>query len=175
MTESLVERYTNIDPKLILECATGLEDTEVIAERYGFDPNEWLQIEQRPEVKAQIEKAKAELEKSGVTFQNKAKLMADKLLNDVFTSALSDITPVKDKVAALQAVSKLAGWDSGDRTAQAGPGFSITINLPKQTVTVASEQITSENEPQRAIEPQRAEVHLEFNDGTTKGSEEDPR
>jgi hypothetical protein len=172
---SLGARYTNIDPKLIWECATGLEDTEIIAERYGFDPNEWLQIEQRPEVKAQIEKAKAELEKSGVTFQNKAKLMADNLLNDVFQSALSDTTPVKDKVAALQAVSKLAGWDTGDRSVQAGPGFSITINLPKQTVTVASEQITSENEPQRAIEPQRAEVHLEFKDGKTKGSEEDPR
>lgn len=166
---TLSERYTSIDPKLILECATGLEDTEKIAARYGFDPAEWLKIEQRPEVAAAIEKAKIELEKSGVTFQNKAKLMADTLLNNVFQSSLSDDTPVKDKVAALQAVSKLAGWDAGDRTAQAGPGFSITINLPEQTLQVATAAVETVEEV-KAIEPKSAEVHLEFKDGKTAKS-----
>ncbi len=169
MTEPLSERYTSIDPKLILECATGLEDTEKIAARYGFDPAEWLKIEQRPEVAAAIEKAKIELEKSGVTFQNKAKLMADTLLNNVFQSSLSESTPVKDKVAALQAVSKLAGWDTGDRTAEAGPGFSITINLPEQTVKLAAAQ-TVPAEEVKAVEAQSAEVHLEFKDEKGKAS-----
>ncbi len=166
---TLSERYTSIDPKLILECATGLEDTEKIAARYGFDPAEWLKIEQRPEVAAAIEKAKIELEKSGVTFQNKAKLMADTLLNNVFQSSLSDDTPVKDKVAALQAVSKLAGWDTGDRQAQAGPGFSITINLPEKTLQVATAAVETVEEV-KAIEPKSAEVHLEFKDGKTAKS-----
>lgn len=168
MTEPLSERYASIDPQLILECATGLEDTEKIAERYGFDPDEWLQIEQRPEVAAAIEKAKIELEKSGVTFQNKAKLMADKLLNNVFQSSLSESTPVKDKVAALQAVSKLAGWDTGDRTAQAGPGFSITINLPEKVVKLSAEPVAAEEV--KAVEPKSAEVHLEFKNEETKES-----
>jgi len=166
---TLSERYASIDPKLILECATGLEDTEKIAARYGFDPDEWLKIEQRPEVAAAIEKAKVELEKSGVTFQNKAKLMADTLLNNVFQSSLSEDTPVKDKVAALQAVSKLAGWDTGDRTAQAGPGFSITINLPEKTVKLTAEQAVPVEEA-KPIEPKSAEVHLEFKDGKTAKS-----
>ena len=107
-----------------------------------------------------MEQKKHELYESGKAFQNRAKLMAEDAINEVYKSMLRDSTPVKDKVAALLALSKLAGLDTVAQAAAVGSGFSITINLPTQTLKVA--QAVVEEPKEVPVEPEKAEVHLEF-------------
>ena len=169
MGMSLSEKVVDISPKLIAECAAGMEDTEDIARRYGFTDEEWAQVEARPDIVAAIEKAKHELYVSGKMFQNRAKLMAEDAIREVYKAMLRDSTPVKDKVAALLALSKLAGLDSVAQAANTGNGFSITINLPSQTLKVA-QKAQGDWEPGGGedvekgipLTPEEASVHLEF-------------
>lgn len=160
MGEALPGKVIDISPRLIAECATGMEDWVDIARRYGFTDEEWAKVETRPEIVAAVEQKKHELYESGKTFQNRAKLMAEDAIKEVYKSMLRDSTPVKDKVAALLALSKLAGLDTVAQAAAVGSGFSITINLPTQTLKVA--QAVVEEPKELPVEPEKAEVHLEF-------------
>lgn len=163
---SLSARYIDLDPKMILECASGLENSVDVAKRYGYSEEEWQALEAREDVTAALEAAKRELEASGVTFQNKAKLMADGLIKDVFQNALQRSAPLKDKVAALLAVSKLAGWDTGNQSVNTGPAFSISINLPTKTVQLTAAKAEAEGPKAVKVDPEDAKVRLEFKDGT---------
>ena len=172
MGGSIAEKLVDISPKLIAECASGMENTEDIARRYGFTEAEWAQIEARPDIIAAIEQAKHEQYMSGKMFQNRAKLMAEDAIREVYKAMLKDSTPVKDKVAALLALAKLGGLDTVAQTANTGNGFSITINLPTQTVKVAQEASPNVFEPGGGEDVEKdgipltpketAELHLEF-------------
>ena len=48
MGEALPGKVLDISPRLIAECATGIEDWVDIARRYGFTDEEWAKIETRP-------------------------------------------------------------------------------------------------------------------------------
>lgn len=133
MTSRLAKRLLEIGPDMIQELATGVEDGEVIARRYGYSKDEWEAISKVPEFRARVEHAIAERAKSGQTFRLKAALMAEKLMDDMFSSALGSEVPVKDKAAALQVLTRVGELeprkDAGP--AATGPAFSISISLPE--------------------------------------------
>lgn len=136
MSGPLSTRYRNIDPRMIYDLASGVEEPDEIARRYGFEGEEWEQLAQRPELIRAVQQQAAELKKNGTTFRNKAKLLSDSMLNNLYQAAMRDDVPVKDKAAALLAVAKFAGVDAPAQQASQGAGFSITINLPASSPVV---------------------------------------
>ncbi len=132
---SLATKYRQIDPQMIYDLATGLEEPDEVAKRYGFEGDEWEQIAQRPEVVRAVKQQMAELEKNGTTFKNKARLLTNSMLKNLYVAAMRDDVPVKDKAQALLAVTKLAGLDAPAQATAQGAGFSITINLPAMPQT----------------------------------------
>jgi len=106
---SLATKYRHIDPRMIYDLATGMEDPDEVAKRYGFEGEEWEQLAQRPELVREVKQQAAELSKNGTTFKNKARLLTNSMLDDLYKAAMRDDVPVKDKAQALLAVTKLAG------------------------------------------------------------------
>lgn len=126
----LASKYRNIDPRMIYDLASGVEEPDEVAKRYGFEGEEWDQIASRPELVRAVKQQAAEQAKNGTTLKNKARLLSDSMLNNLYIASMRDDVPVKDKASALLAVTKLAGLDTPAQAQAQGAGFSITINLP---------------------------------------------
>lgn len=135
-------RLLNIDPEMVQEIATGLEDGAEIASRYGFSPAEWEQLASNQIFQRQVKAAIAEREKSGKNFRTKAAVMAEKLMDDMFRSALGVEVPVKDKAAALQVLTRVGELEPRREVdaAASGPAFSISISVPQ--ISVAEEAVS---------------------------------
>ena len=75
---------------------------------------------------------RAENERTGRNIQQKAKIMSDMLLEKVFTEAMDESVPVKDKTVVLQAIARLADIEpkKSDVAVAQGPGFQINISIP---------------------------------------------
>lgn len=154
---SLSNRLIDLSPKMVYEIASGLEEPLEIVKRYNISPKEWRSLEKRPEVQNAIALAKSDMEKSGVTFKNKARLMADAMLKDLFRNAMRDDVPVKDKAQALQTVGKYAGLETSPAAGQQGGGFSITISIPAPSSAPVESVI--EVKPVEKEEPKALENH----------------
>lgn len=146
MAKLTSERFLNIDPKMIHEIASGVEDGHVIALRYGFTLAEWEELKDISWFIAEVTRVRSEMERTGQTFRLRASVMAQALLDDTFSNAIKADTPVKDKAAALQLFAKIGGLEAPRQEAAAGNGFSITINLPQapqssQTIRIKPEVV----------------------------------
>lgn len=126
----LASKYRNIDPRMIYDLASGVEEPDEIARRYGFEGKEWEQLAKRPELIRAVKQQAAEQAKNGTTLKNKARLLSDSMLNNLYQATMRDDVPVKDKAQALLTVTKIAGLDAPAQSQAQGAGFSITINLP---------------------------------------------
>ena len=158
MAEMTSKKYLKIQPELVQEVATGLEDGLTIAQRYGFSEEEWRIIEARPDFQRAVSKVRAELEKSGQTFRMKAALMADKLMDNMYTHAMDSETPVRDKATALQLLTRVGELEpKASAQVNAGPGFSITINLPTVPPPEETAKKAEVVEEARPVEPMKLE------------------
>lgn len=122
-----------VDPKLVLEVASGLEDPAAIALRYGFDAAAWEKLSTWQPFINEITAKRIELEKSGYVFRMKSAMLAEDLLGDVYTRAKAHDVALTLKLDALKLLSKLGDLEPKAAPAGsvlAGQGFSITIQLP---------------------------------------------
>lgn len=132
MSSLTAEKFLDLDPTMIREVATGLEEPEDIAIRYGFTKEEFKDLARMPEFRGEVSRIQSEMQRTGQTFKLMAGEMAHKLLEDMFQHSLGGETPVRDKAAALQLLTKIADLEpKKDASVKAGPGFSITINIPQ--------------------------------------------
>lgn len=132
MSSLTAEKFLDLDPTMIREIATGLEEPVDVAARYGFSKEEFKDLARMPEFRAEVSRIQSEMQRSGQTFKLMAGEMAHKLLEDMFQHSLGGETPVRDKAAALQLLTKIADLEpKKDAAVKAGPGFSITINIPQ--------------------------------------------
>jgi len=85
--KSATLKMLDVQPKMILECAMGVEDPAVVAERYGYYGPQWEALKVfDPFVKA-VEEKKVELYASGYTFRTRANILAHDLLEDIYLDA----------------------------------------------------------------------------------------
>ena len=126
------EQFLEIDPKFVLEVATGLEDITEIAPRYGLTEADVEALMVYKPFIIEVERLKSELYKSGKTFKLKASMMAEEVMDRVFRQALQEDIGITSRLDALRTLAKLADLEpkpSLNTQAAAGSGFSITINL----------------------------------------------
>lgn len=124
------EVFIDIDPKFVLEVATGLEDIAEIAPRYGYDEETAEALRHYKPFLIEVDRHKAELYRSGKTFKLKAGMMADEVMSKVFAQAIHPDTGLSVRLDALKTLAKLADLEPKQATATAqGAGFSISINI----------------------------------------------
>lgn len=137
-----------LDPNFILEIATGWEDEEIIAQRFGFSPVEFTKIQRFQPYISEVSRVRAQLEKDGRMAQNKARLMALDILEQCYAIAMSEDTKLDDKLEALRVIAKLADMEpKANQKGTAGPAFSITLNLPQNQdpLVIESESVLSDD------------------------------
>lgn len=142
--ESRSRKFTSIDPKFVLDCASGLEEIEEIAPRYGFSPEDVARLKEYKPFMMAVEQMKADLYRSGKTFKLKAGVMAEEVMERVFRDAISpDIGPA-NRLEALKTLSRLADLEPKNAAASGAngqvQGFSVVINVgsPDAKVEIAN-------------------------------------
>lgn len=132
----------DVDPKFILEVASGIIDPAELAEKYGYSKEEWLFLKEYEPFVKQVESKKTELKANGYTFRMKSAVLAEDLLEDVYLKAKAADASFHTQLEALKFMARAAGLDAPVREqVQQGPGFSITINLGNgQSVQIGQTQ-----------------------------------
>lgn len=135
-----------VPPRLLLEVASGLEEGWEIADRYGYSDREWKEMSENEGFKKQVAALTAELKLNGVTFQRKAAMIAEDLLEDLFALAknsrsLPDLLSVARFAASMGRLEPVSGDRSGGQT---GNVFQIAFNFQGGVKPPAVLQVTND-------------------------------
>lgn len=123
----------DVPQELILNIAMGMEDPKEIASRYGFEGIKWEKLQSWKPFNDAVAAKRAELETSGITFKIKAKALTEDVFEDAYKIARSNDATLLQKLEFVKLGAKLGDMEPKTNTqVQAGPGFSITINLSPQ-------------------------------------------
>lgn len=133
MSELSALQLQGIPQEMIHDIATGVENPFDIAFRYGFSATEFKRLMEYKPFALAVEKKKVELETSGFTARTKAVLMADPLMDKVFKMAMADQATFGQVMDAMREMTRLGDLvpKQTASNANAGPGFSIQINIPQ--------------------------------------------
>lgn len=133
MSHQLTARdLKDIPLEMISRLAMGIEKGEDVAFSYGISASQFKQLQlHRPFVLA-VERQKAEYEKTGFTVKLKAVLMVEPLMDKYFRLAMEDRAPHALVGDVLKFMTKIGDLEPRGVVAanNAGPGFSISINIP---------------------------------------------
>lgn len=160
----------DVDPKFVLEVASGIVPPSDLAEKYGYTPEQWIFLKEYDPFVKQVEAKKAELKASGYTFKMKAAVAAEDLLEDVYLKAKAEDSSFHTQLEALKFMARAAGIDAPVKeVAQQGPGFSITINIGNgQSVQIGQTQ-TGQQSQTRTPEEIDAEYYNTIEHDPTAG------
>ena len=135
---------------------------EVIAGE-GITQTEYDLISQNPQFQRYVDSYCAELRDNGFSFEAKARVLAEGSLPMLYHMAHDSDTPA---AVRRQIVADLVEWGKlkpkNDVSTAAGPGFSITINIPntasstEKTIVLESEE--PQNTPKITQKPQKSAV-----------------
>lgn len=152
-----------LDPKMLWEMALGLEEPRDIALRWGISGEKFDQIEKSSWFQHQIDGIRADMERSGQNFRTKAGVMSQKLMDMIFSEAVVGETDIKNRLEVLKTLAKYADWEpKGAFTAEKGPSFSISINIPASPTPVAAPLEVKKGEKVEEIEEKQAAISLGF-------------
>lgn len=120
----------SIPSEMVAEIAAGLEEPRDIAFRYGIAGKSWDELQSWVPFQNAVAAQKAEFEKSGFTFKIKAKVLTEDVFEEAYRHAKGNNSTLLQKLEFVKVGAKLADMEPKNTVqAQAGPGFSITINL----------------------------------------------
>jgi hypothetical protein len=141
------DRRVSVPPALLMEVAAGLEEGWEIADRYGYTSREWEEMEKQEGFQKQVAALRAEMKLSGVTFQRKAALLAEDLLEDVYrlaknSKSIGDVQGAAKFFAQMGRLEPNA-HEKGSSGGGNG-GFSITFNFSgQQPQTIEAAQVVA--------------------------------
>lgn len=120
-------KVVDISQKMVLEVATGWEDPQAIAARYGYEGIAWENLRVYKPFLQAVEAQKAELEQSGAILRSKMRGMTEDVIVDLYRMAKGSDTTFGQKLAFVEMGIKL-GDMAPKQTQQAGAGVgSVTI------------------------------------------------
>lgn len=137
----------DVPQELILAIAIGMEDPDELASRYGFEGARWKKLKEWKPFSDAVAKQRAELEQTGVTFKIKAKALTEDVFEDAYKIARSNDATLLQKLEFIKLGAKLGDMEpKASAQVQAGPGFSITINLGNmskkpETIDMSAEDV----------------------------------
>lgn len=146
LTLVVFDKRVSVPPGMLLEVATGLEEGWEIADRYGYTTREWKEMEKQDGFKKQIAALRAEMALNGVTFQRKAAVLAEDLLEDVYrlAKASKSIADVQSAAKFFAQMGRLEPTN-GEKGGGGGSGnqFSITFNFSAQPQKIEAATVVS--------------------------------
>jgi hypothetical protein len=144
----------DVPQELILTIAMGMEDPQAVAARYGFEGPRWDKLQEWKPFKDAVAQKIAELDTSGITFKIKAKALTEDVFEDAYKIARGNDATLLQKLEFVKLGAKLGDMEpKANAQVQAGPGFSITINLsPPKTETLVIDNVEESSQIEQAEE-----------------------
>lgn len=121
-----------LSPEMVAELALGVDPPLQVAQKYGLSPAEFMALQAQDWFGKEIYRKREELHADGMTFQVKARMIAEEVMQDFFRkSKTQDLRPEH----LLEFLKQTAGYGGltpkvGAVTGPAGPAFQINITLP---------------------------------------------
>lgn len=140
----------SIPQELVWHIAAGLEDPEAVAMRFGYEGEVWRKLQVHKPFVVAVAALRAEFEASGFTQKQKFRLMAADLSERLYAMSKSSDASLNQVHETFKTMAKLGGLEpvvekTTAITADAGPKFSISINIaaaaPQNTVIDITPQI----------------------------------
>lgn len=151
MNSALDDLHTS--PRLIFDLAAGVESLDSIATRYELDLTFLEELITKPHIQKVLAERKKELDESGYTLAQKAKLCFEDLLGTVYTKARERDATLPSVLAAAEFFRKVAGLDKKDIDANGPEKFSITINIGQGKATITPTKPVIDVEEAREFNP----------------------
>ncbi len=106
------------DHRMCFELALGLSPLDEILERYNVTPTELKKLMALPTFKEQVIAYKREIKDKGLSFREKAKIMAEDLLGTAYDLIHHVGTPPPVKSELIRWVAKMAALEPGPQPAE---------------------------------------------------------
>jgi hypothetical protein len=139
-------KLLDVPAEMILQLATGMEEPELVAARYGFEPMDFQALLSWKPFQDQVAQKRSELQAAGVTFRVQMAYMAEDLGKDVYRIAKGNEITLPQKLETFRTLAKLADLEpkATTVTGPSGPAFSISINLDSRNKPVTTIEATPE-------------------------------
>lgn len=136
----------DLDPKLVFDLAARVDPPQVVADRYGLDPQYLAEVMAIPHVRRLVAAKRRELDDAGFVLSAKAKLMFEDLLPDVYRKAKSENATLSGVLEAAKFMRTVAGLDRQD-PGNTSEKFSITIQFGGQSAPPTTIDVTATTSP----------------------------
>jgi hypothetical protein len=165
---TMAEKALRVPPEMVLQIASGLDDPAEIAQRYGYDEQQFTALQAWQPFVQEVAKCRAELEKSGFDFVLDSRLKAKELSNAIFVRAMASDATFGQVHDAFRTFTEFADLKpkpaSATPTQGSAPAFSINIVLnPNTTPSSPHPHVIDLN-----VEPPPVEIMGTRNPFTTK-------
>lgn len=132
---------------LMIDMALGVKDIFIL-EAHNLQFHELEALKAQPGFVKQVAALRAELQKDGASFQMKAQVQADALLDTSWSLIHSNATPANVKADLIKSTVRWAGHEKTAAADGSGgrSGFSISINLGQGIAPPATATVTLEHE-----------------------------
>lgn len=134
------------DPRLAWELALGTEPPVEVFKRYGYTEAEAAALSQSPLFQQATTRLQKEVQSEGMTFRQKARMLAEALLPHLYDDATKENIHAEDRLRILQWLAKVGDLEPKQATGPTGGGFVLNITLGGQQQTITAEPITIDGE-----------------------------
>jgi len=135
-----------LSPEMVAELALGVDPPVDVAAKYGFELKDFLQLQAQPWFAEAVYRERERQQKEGITFQSKAKMMAEEMWVDLYKEAKSNLLKPELKVDVAKQLTEVAGMKPKNpvtQTGPAGPAFTVNITIPSEMRPPHRETLTA--------------------------------
>lgn len=137
------------DPRLTFDLALQMDPAEAVFERYGYDQEDAVKLMGSPVFQMALKAYVEDVRAHGVSFKQRARVMAEALLPHAFEIATDPEAPASSRADLIKWTAKVAGYEpkSNEDSVQ-GNGFALQIvfsgEAKKEPMLVQGTTITQE-------------------------------
>lgn len=116
--------------ELAFEVALGYYTPEDLQVKYDLTLEQYSKIKRLPQFKRAVQVFKRQIDEEGQQFRVKARKMATETLDVLFNLAADDEAANLDRIRAVEALCRYAGFEKGVAdSAQGNQGFTVNIQI----------------------------------------------
>lgn len=114
---------------LAFEVALGYYPPEELQLKFDLTAKQYDQLVRLPQVKRAIQQYRRQIDEEGKQFKVKARKMASETLDVLFEIAYADEAANVDKIKAVEALCRYAGFDKKAEEGQGNQAFTVNIQV----------------------------------------------
>ena len=116
--------------ELAFEVALGYYTPEDLQVKYDLTLEQYSKIKRLPQFKRAVQVFKRQIDEEGQQFRVTARKMATETLDVLFNLAADDEAANSDRIRAVEALCRYAGFEKGVAdSAQGNQGFTVNIQI----------------------------------------------